>query len=274
MIHKRLILLTALICSVFFRLSAQSPCYLVILGTGKKERIRIASPQFHTNGNKNLIGHGYTLFANENNAFTNAQTTKIEIKSSGIGRFRPVQLNIPPQHGCHLLLVRDPNLTYPLYFRTEWISQEMMDEYSFPGSYNSFDTTLFSRNYKTVVALPTVEIYYKGQPFTAELMRSVNPFNGQNLEVKMSIVAANDSQYDAKLKAVEISFIHPHLNNIESKYILSQATSTWPQNDSRFYWPDDFTMVSGAKISFKFLYWYKDGYEIKESGMVTRTIEF
>jgi hypothetical protein len=252
----------------------QSPCYFILLGSNTEgERVRVHAP-FQTNlPEGNSLGWTITGLTPQGELFSSSRVD-LEIKTNTSKEFKKVKLRIPRPYGCHLLVVRDLKLKPPHYFRAEWLSQEMMDEYFFPGSYNGFDTTLFFKKYKNSFTPPTINMVYKEQPFTAELLRSINPFNGQNLELKLDIISANDTEFDAKLKAVEISFIHPNLMNVESKYILSRPTSTWPENDSRFYWPNDFTMVQGAKIIFKFLYWYKDGYEIKESGIITRTIEF
>jgi hypothetical protein len=232
----------------------QSPCDFVLLGSDTEgERVRVHSP-FQTNlPDGNPLTSTITGLTPQGESFDPTRVD-LEIKTINSKEFKKVKLRIPKPYGRHLLLVRDLKLKPPQYFRTEWLSQEMMNEYFFPGSYyDPFDTTLFAKKYHTVIASPTVEISYKDRPFTAELVRSINPFNGQNLELKMDIVPASDSEYDAKLKAVEISFIHPDLSNLEPKYILSGRTSKWPQSDSRFYWPNDFTMVSGAKIIFKFL---------------------
>ncbi len=272
MVQKRSLLIIVFVVLIFFKLPAQSPCYLVILGTNEKEYVRIVSPQFLTNGDRNIINSGYTLFANPNNALDNAQKTRIEIKPHNSRRFHKVQLNIPVHNGCHLLLVRDLNLHPPLYFRAEWISQEMMNEYSFPGSFNRFDTALFCKKYNSIIAPPAVTILYKNQIFNTEFIRSVNPFSGQEMQLVVNIAPEKDAKYQAELKAAEISFSHPDLSSIDSEYIISRPS--WPQSDSKFYWPNDFTIKQGTKITFKFLYWYKDGYEIKESGMITQTLEF
>jgi hypothetical protein len=246
---------------------------MVMLGTDKTEPIRFKSPQ-HRAISPN-IGCSCMLFADVTNASTSVQKVEIEIKPHKIGGFRKVKLDIPSNRdGCNLLLIRDPDLSPPYYFRSTWISQELFGEYTFPGHNNSFDTVIFSKEYSTIIEKPSVSFLYKNEPFTAERMRQVNPFNGQNIELMISITPAENTPYTARIKAIEIAFVHPTLTNIESKYIISATYGNWPQHDSRFYWPDDFTTIPGAKIILKSLYWYKDRCEIKEKGMVVQTIEF
>jgi hypothetical protein len=248
-------------------IQGQSRCLFVLLGsTEESEQIRV-----HSSFQAELRESG-RLITSLNNF--QPDNLNLEIKGHNSKKFQNVKLKIPKPYGCNLLLVRDLKLKPPFYFRAEWLSQEMTEEYLFPPPSNGFDTALFDKAYKTAISPPKIKITYKNQPFTAELIRSINPFNGQNLELIMDIVSANDTRLQAKFKAVEISFSHPNITRLEPKYIVSNPTNTLPQDDSRFYWPNDFTMIPDAKITFKFLYWYVDGYEIIESGMTTQTIEF
>jgi len=257
------------------KIHGQSPCHLVKLSAIEGERIRVSSPSYETlSDDGNPLTRTITVLNRTPETFE-PREIKIEIKTFDSGKFRPVRLKIPKPYGCHLLLVRDLALRSPLYFRAEWLSQEMMDEYLFGQPYHGFDTTLFSKEYHNAVTPPAIDIFHKGERLTAEYLQRFKPFNGQNMELDLTIDAPKSTNYQAQLKAMEISFFHPNLTDLESKYIISASYSLhWPQHDSRFYWPDDFTMIPGAKITFKCLYWYKDGQEIKASGRVTQVIEF
>jgi hypothetical protein len=253
------------------------PCYLVMLGAkdGRDERVRVNSPAFYNNNREgNSIGRSITLFAHSDESLLNIQKTEIEIKIHKTGAFHTVKLNIPDQEGCHLLLVRDRKLRPPYYFRVEWLSQAMMDEYFFGGVSTTLDTSLFTKRYQNSIPLPSVDIQYKGQPLTSQWIDEVKPFHNQLMELTFNITAAQTIHLDPQMKAVEISFVHPDLANIESQYIISNSILTWTQRDSIFFWPKNFTLIPGAKIIVKCLYWYNDGFEIKESGLVTKTIEF
>src|SRR5690242_15159410 len=117
MTHLKIIFVgIALLALISTNAKAQSPCYLVMLGGKKVEYVRVTSPRFHTGEKGNALGSGSTLFANTSDALINAQKTKIEIKAGKTGRFRRVELKIPDENGCHLLLIRDYNLRKPQYF--------------------------------------------------------------------------------------------------------------------------------------------------------------
>ncbi len=253
----------------------QSPCYLVIVGSEKEELYRVNGPSLQTSREGNTLDtFVITFFGDSTSALRNASLLDIEVKPNKSKQFHHVQFKIPDRIGCHLLLSRDTNLKPPLYFRAEWISQDMMDEYFFGNTNREFDTTLFSKLYKTSIPSPAINITYKKEPFTSELIRNVNPFNGQLIELDFDILPAKETKYTPYLKAVEISFIHPEIASIENVYVLFQIDSTLPRKDNYVFWPNDFTLVSGTKIIVRALYWYKRGYEILESGMITSSYEF
>jgi hypothetical protein len=253
----------------------------VILGTKTSDSktedyMRAKSPTFSSFDSEGSKLNGWSIinFGPCKDVVSTALQLEIQIKHGKLARFNDVKLKIPKKNNeCHLLVVRDPAIKAPRYFKVKWLSQEMLNEYFFGCQDQTIDSTAFIKPDVLKIPPPHIAAIFKEEEISKDFIYRANPFFRQYMELDFIVTPPSETKYSAKIKAVEVSFFHPEISNIEKQYIVSQFGSPMYKQNATIYWPNDFTIIQGAKVVFKYLYWYQDGYEIIETGMVTNTIE-